>query len=57
MRSRLLLLILREWLSNPRLLIAVALLALALAGYSVLADEDGPEIPGAPCPPDPDPFP
>jgi len=57
MRSRLLLLILREWLSNPRLLIAVALLSLALAGYSVLAAEDDPEIPGIPCPPSPDPCP
>ena len=57
MRSRLLLHILREWLSNPRLLIAMALLALALSGYSVLAAEDDPEIPGIPCPPDPDPFP
>jgi len=57
MRSRLLLLILREWFSNPRLLIAVALLSLALAGYSVLATEDDPEIPGIPCPPDPDPLP
>ena len=54
MRYKVILLALKERLKDPRLIIALAALALSLLGCPVLADEDDPELPGIPYPsPDP----
>ena len=56
MRKETILMVIKNLLKNPRFLLLILVLILALTTHPVLATGDEPEIPGAPYP-DPDPSP